>query len=386
MRSLHMRMPRTLKVVVVIAVAAVAQARAQEVPATAGPQPKETYETIQREFKEASAKFIADRKAKSADGHAVDASNGPHARFAERFRKFAEANPDDPAALDALTAALHGSLFDRKAGQENWARTVELLRSKFAANRDVKKVFLWLCVNYKDEASGKLLYEIIERNPDRVAQGEACQTLVKRVERAAGSAKHLRDNESARKRFEQKEGKARLDEELAKIESVHREADALARKFRERYPEFFPVVQVGKPAPELVSRDVDEKVVRLADLKGKVVVLDIWTTWCGPCREMIPHEREMVKRLAGKPFVLISISGDAEKKALTDFLAKEPMPWTHWWNGEYGGILTAWEITSYPTIFVLDAQGVVRFKDVRDHDLEKAVDTLLAEIPSKPAA
>jgi thiol-disulfide isomerase/thioredoxin len=143
-------------------------------------------------------------------------------------------------------------------------------------------------------------------------------------------------------------------------------------------------LEVGDLAPEVISQDLDGHVVRLSDLRGKVVVLDIWATWCGPCRAMIPHERDMVKRLRGQPFVLVSISADDDKQTLIDFLAKNNMPWTHWWNGPPPrGIITEYRVLGFPTTYVLDAEGIIRAKNVRGDDLEKAVNRVLSEMGTR---
>ena len=97
---------------------------------------------------------------------------------------------------------------------------------------------------------------------------------------------------------------------------------------------------------------------------------------------MIRHEREMVGCLKDKPFELVSISIDRDKETLTKFLSTNPMPWTSWWNGHDRGILADWNITHFPTNYVLDAQGIIRFKDLFGKKLEEAVNELLYELES----
>jgi len=140
---------------------------------------------------------------------------------------------------------------------------------------------------------------------------------------------------------------------------------------------------VGQPAPEIETLALDGKKVKLSECKGKVVMLDIWATWCGPCRAMIPHEREMVRSLEKKPFALISVSVDAEKATLTEFLDKEPMPWTHWWEGgEKNPVAKKYRVRAFPTIYLLDHTGVIRHKWIGspgNEKIEKAVAELVKE-------
>ncbi len=147
---------------------------------------------------------------------------------------------------------------------------------------------------------------------------------------------------------------------------------------------FIENLTVGKAAPDAECELLEEgKKAKLSDYRGSVVVLDIWATWCGPCRQMIPHERDMVKHFEGKKFKLVSVSADAKKETLTKFLEKEEMPWTHWWNGAKGGLVEEYQVRFYPTVYIIDGKGVIRAKHLRGDDLEKFVDKLLAETSPK---
>jgi thiol-disulfide isomerase/thioredoxin len=137
---------------------------------------------------------------------------------------------------------------------------------------------------------------------------------------------------------------------------------------------------VGKTAPDAESVNLAGKAVKLSDYKGKVVVLDFWATWCGPCRSMIPHERELVKKYEGKPFVFISVSADKKKDTVKEFLDKEEMPWVHWWSG-VKGIVADWGVGGFPTFYILDAKGVIRAKIVgAGAEAEKKIDDMVAKL------
>ena len=109
---------------------------------------------------------------------------------------------------------------------------------------------------------------------------------------------------------------------------------------------------------------------------------------------MYPHERSLVKRLENEPFALIGVNSDKDLEKLRPRLAEEQITWRSFWNGPEGTrgpISRAWNVSGWPTIYVLDAEGVIRFKNVRGEAMDKAVDELLAAMkgpvtPSDPDA
>ena len=98
---------------------------------------------------------------------------------------------------------------------------------------------------------------------------------------------------------------------------------------------------------------------------------------------MYPHERSLVKRLENEPFALIGVNSDGDLEKLRPRLEEENITWRSFWNGPKGTggpISERWGVKGWPTIYVLDHEGRIRFKNIRGEGIDKAVDQLLAEI------
>ena len=98
---------------------------------------------------------------------------------------------------------------------------------------------------------------------------------------------------------------------------------------------------------------------------------------------MLPHEKALVKRLADRPFVLIGVNTDAPSIFRAE-AAKHGVTWRNSLQGSTGGELCrAWGVRQFPTLYVIDAEGVIRHVDVYYDALDRAVEALLAELPSQ---
>ncbi len=93
----------------------------------------------------------------------------------------------------------------------------------------------------------------------------------------------------------------------------------------------------------------------------------------------VPRERSLVKNLAGKPFVLLGVNSDSDRDALRKVLGREKIVWRSWWDSgsTHGPIATRWNVQSWPTLYLIDGKGVIRYKG--QQLLDEAVDTLIKE-------
>ncbi len=95
---------------------------------------------------------------------------------------------------------------------------------------------------------------------------------------------------------------------------------------------------------------------------------------------MIPHEKAMVDRLKDQPFALLGVNSDGDAKKLNEILKREGITWRQAVDGDTSGPwATLWNVSGWPTIYVLDHKGVIRHRDLRDEELEEKVLELLKE-------
>ena len=98
---------------------------------------------------------------------------------------------------------------------------------------------------------------------------------------------------------------------------------------------------------------------------------------------MIPHERSLVDQMKDKPFALLGVNSDREKTYYAEQAKEMGVTWRSFWNGPKGTggpISGKWNVRSWPTIYVIDHKGVIRYKNVRGEAMTEAVETLLAEM------
>ena len=275
----------------------------------------------------------------------------------------------DQGSFDSLVFAM--SMVSRGNNKEIMKEAVDMIVKDHSRNPKMISV-LGFISSSPDGAS--ILEKIATKTDDRNLAGLAWYAITENLQQQSGEV-GIKQAEELNKRTEM------IYEKLAKDYADVPMANGRGTIGSTIKAALFELqnLSIGKVAPEVLCLNIDgDKEDKLSNYKGKVVVLDIWATWCGPCKAMIPHEREMNEKLKGKPFAFISISGDDTKETLTSFLEKEKMPWVHWF-ADRKGILKDWNIRFYPTMYILDHKGVIRAKGLRGEELEKKVNELVVE-------
>ena len=118
----------------------------------------------------------------------------------------------------------------------------------------------------------------------------------------------------------------------------------------------------GDLAPAFTLKTLDGKTLTRDGLKGKVVLLDFWATWCTPCRKALPELKDLQAKNFGKPFVIVSVSVDDSSKAVEEFTRSNAMSWPQAWDRTMevtGGIF---RVDNFPSYVVIGADSRITYR------------------------
>jgi thiol-disulfide isomerase/thioredoxin len=135
----------------------------------------------------------------------------------------------------------------------------------------------------------------------------------------------------------------------------------------------------GKPMPPLSVTDCINGGITASAVKGKVVVIDFYATWCGPCMRAIPHNNEMLKKYAGQGLVIIGVCTNKRgQEVFADNAKQHGIEYPAARDADLKS-QDAWAVHYYPTYAVIDRKGIVRSIGLQPQNVETVVKKLLAE-------
>ena len=329
----------------------------------------------------------------------------------------AQKNPVSETAFEMFSWIVMKGVFERGPIWTNRLQAVEQLAKYQATNSEVGPLcgfighnWLW---RWRERPVVDFLQAVTKDNPDRANRGQAIFSL--------GSLNYCKAENLAE--FEQwgrapfyaasiarfdtadltkwGDSKSVADEAERQLEDVvanYADCRDLRPRDSKEQPllkteaenELFQLLHLslGKVAPDIAAEGIDGKKFKLSDSRGKITVLSFWASWCGPCMQLVPVERALTERMKGRPFAMIGVNGDGNLADARRAVEHEKMTWPSFWNGKdgpNGPISSAWNVSGWPTVYVIDAVGIIRFKDEgygspTSNILNGSVDELMKEL------
>jgi len=139
----------------------------------------------------------------------------------------------------------------------------------------------------------------------------------------------------------------------------------------------------GVPPPALALKELDGRPHQLSEYRGKVILINFWATWCGPCRDEMPSIQGLKEKLAGRPFVVLAVNLDEPESRIKRFLTEMKVDFTVLLDPERK-VARAWEARILPASFVIGPDGRIRYSLVGEinWDHEQVVSQIAELLPT----
>jgi peroxiredoxin len=311
----------------------------------------------------------------------------------------ARAHPNDSAAVRALEFVIMSDSLGSRGEAE---RAIKLLTRDHVRRRRMGNYCGALTNLFPSPAAEAFIRAVLQQNPDREARALACHALASLLRQQVKFSRHLRTHPDQIKAFQADHGQEAISLFLREKDpdAVEKEAETVLERVMNEFGDVRPAVRdpralgaiaggelneirhlnVGQSSQEIEGADVEGKRFKLSDFRGKVVLLVFSGEWCRPCVEMYPRERALQAKYRDKPFAIVSVNTDPSRETLRASIDAGKVSWPCWWDGgTEGPITTRWGVSGHPTVYVLDRQGVIRFKDVFGDAIDRAVASVIDE-------
>ncbi|MDA7925462.1 TlpA family protein disulfide reductase [Mariniblastus sp.] len=357
-------------------------------------QAQEKYDALQAEFQK-SVKDLRDEIAtleSKDDQIRILATKDPSTEYGKRFLELAKFYPDTKASFNATLFVVGQTKGDLKC------EAMEYLLNRYADRVKLSKIAASLKQEVPSPDVERWFDLMIEKAKPGPVQASVMLNYSQYLGQLPMFRKTIAINPQVAERLPSTQleyiNAERTDAQNQKtasiLNSVIQQYGDLKFQGRETFgekaaSELFELTQlkVGMTVPEIEGEDLDGIPFKLSDYRGKVVMLDFWGHWCPPCRAMYGHEQELTQDLSDQPFVLLGVNSDAEKQTAIDAVRSENLSWRHFWNGPRGTrgpISKQWNVEGWPTVYLIDQHGVIRYKEVLGDEIDRGIETLMAEL------
>ncbi|MFO0852598.1 MAG: TlpA disulfide reductase family protein [Gemmataceae bacterium] len=320
--------------------------------------PAERFQALAKEYTDAEKAFQeAWRKAPEEDKKRVAEARPKAASpdaYADRMLALATEHPTD------FTAARVAYWLITNCGGTPQARKATAIAVREHA-ADARLESVCRAFFHAPRQGAALLRAAVEKSPHRAVQGVARFALGKMAKEQAEYEATLPDHlpESVRKHeAEAADFFRQVVEKYADLPGRNRPLGEEAGKHLFELEH----LTVGKVAPDITGTDLDGKPFKLSDYRGQVVLLHFWGSWCGPCLAESPHFQKLLRRYAEQPFAVVGVARDTDRAVSKAAGDKVGMPGRSLFDGPAGPVNARWNVTGWPTLYLLDAVGVIRYK------------------------